>query len=715
MTKPENASISEHEHKKLQSHITTIEGESGTHGLINTLKELVIHTIQGKSDKDGNKKKSIIKGAFAPTYSSLPVGNKAIARSLVVNLEHTFGISPQRTNAIREVLTIPSAHKRILMRGLVERLLSKHALVNDRSNTFEAVMLILGSLGPDQQDLANELTQPLIKVYQDDFKKPYINFAGQHFRTADGSYNSLVSPDVGKAGSNYYKAVPSKSPVNEQLPPAHTVFERLLKRPEGQFTPHKSGVNMLLFYLAIVITHDVFYTDRNDPNRNLTTGYLDLSTLYGFNRKDQESIRQMKEGLLKVDQWFDKRFVLQPPGVGAILVLFSRNHNYIAKKLLEINENGRFSFGPGKPLKTTQDVDEELFQTARLINTGCFANVIVRDYIRTILGTSQNSDFFWDPLASPSHPVYGNQVSIEFNIIYRWHAAIGKQDEEWLNTVMATMGPSLRHPTTRSSESKLTSTDDQQQYPPRQHHRKGDGDPNGTDQSIFESLIPIFNTHFAHATEEELEKGLPLAGAHRDPKTGRFDDTDLAKLLRRGYTQVAGEMGNGLATPAALAPVEIAGIMQARQLRCCYFNEFRKFLGLTPMQTFEDFSDKVQVQTALKELYGTPDKVELYVGLLVERSKVVGLRLPYTISRAILSDAVNLLRNDRINTQEMTPANLTNWGFQLTQGEPTQHGRIFPKLINLHLGKANPGGAPAFTDEEADNLFLIPEKTIGLL
>jgi hypothetical protein len=33
---------------------------------------------------------------------------------------------------------------------------------------------------------------------------------------------------------------------------------------------------MLLFYLATVITHDVFYTDRNNPYRNLTTGYLDL-------------------------------------------------------------------------------------------------------------------------------------------------------------------------------------------------------------------------------------------------------------------------------------------------------------------------------------------------------------------------------------------------------------------------------------------------------
>ncbi len=105
---------------------------------------------------------------------------------------------------------------------------------------------------------------------------------------------------------------------------------------------------------------------------------------------------------------------------------------------------------------------------------------------------------------------------------------------------------------------------------------------------------------------------------------------------------------NGQNTPAALEHVEIAGINQARALGVCTFNEFRKFLNLTTLETFEDFSEKPSVQQALKELYGTPDRVELYTGLMVERAKVTGLRLPYTMSRAILSDAVNLLRGGKI-------------------------------------------------------------------
>jgi hypothetical protein len=39
-----------------------------------------------------------------------------------------------------------------------------------------------------------------------------------------------------------------------------------------------------------------------------------------------------------------------------------------------------------------------------------------------------------------------------------------------------------------------------------------------------------------------------------------------------------------------------------------------------------------------------------------------GLCVNYTTSRAILSDAVCLVRGDRFYTADYTPKNLTNWG-----------------------------------------------------
>ncbi|CAF4558615.1 unnamed protein product, partial [Rotaria magnacalcarata] len=90
----------------------------------------------------------------------------------------------------------------------------------------------------------------------------------------------------------------------------------------------------------------------------------------------QDSIRTDTNGLLKSDQFVDTRFWIPPVGVTAFLVLFSRNHNYLAENLLKIDETSRFS-----SLKDQQR-DEALFQTARLINQRTYVNIIIHDYLR---------------------------------------------------------------------------------------------------------------------------------------------------------------------------------------------------------------------------------------------------------------------------------------------------------------------------------------------
>lgn len=49
-------------------------------------------------------------------------------------------------------------------------------------------------------------------------------------------------------------------------------------------------------------------------------------------------------------------------------------------------------------------------------------------------------------------------------------------------------------------------------------------------------------------------------------------------------------------------------------------------------------------------------------------------RAAYTISRAILSDAIALTRGDRYFTADYTPFNLTCWGFQDCQRDPSAPG-----------------------------------------
>ncbi|KAK4515472.1 alpha-tubulin [Mucor velutinosus] len=678
------------EPNSVKSYLNMIKHDMEEEDLLKSFKAITHQMQQTKQMPKANGTRSVV----PPSPSSAPTGSKWTLDALAENIKAAFHINPTNAGAIKDIVSLPFKDQFVLLGAIIERLLSKNAPTNDRNNTFETVMNILGSLGPEYSDLVYIVTQPLIANFYDDIHKPYINYVGNQFRTADGSYNSVVFPGVGKAGSNYTRSVTSTSNNNTNLPSPKDVFDKLLKRPDGVFEEHKGGINMMLLYLAIIITHDLFYTDSSDPMRNLTTSYLDLSSLYGYNRADQESVRQMEYGLLKPDQWFDKRLVIQPAGVAGLIVVFSRNHNYIAKKLLEINENERFSYGPGKRLQTKEEQDEKLFQTARLINNGCYANVIIHDYIRTIIGTSADSDFVLDPFATPSDPVYGNAVSIEFNAIYRWHAAIGKEDSEWLTQVMNLL------------MAKMQASCQEERHPGLDRSLINKGAQN---VGIFDQLLEGFNEYFVKASPEELARGLPIASAHRG-EDGSFADADILRVLKNGYKQSASEIGNGRNTPAALEHVEIAGINQARILDTCYFNDFRKFLKLTTLDTFEDFSEKKEVQDALRELYGHPDNVELYAGLMVERTKQTGLRLPYTMGRAILSDAVNLLRNDRILTKELTPANLTNWGYQYTRGDPKSNNRIFPTLLSNLFPEVRPESDEAFTAEQLKTLFNVPKK-----
>lgn len=57
----------------------------------------------------------------------------------------------------------------------------------------------------------------------------------------------------------------------------------------------------------------------------------------------------------------------------------------------------------------------------------------------------------------------------------------------------------------------------------------------------------------------------------------------------------------------------------------------------------------------------------------------------------------------------MTPANLTNWGYQYTLGDPKSNNRVFPSLFtNLFPDITEETGG--FTHEELRTLFNTPAK-----
>lgn len=89
----------------------------------------------------------------------------------------------------------------------------------------------------------------------------------------------------------------------------------------------------------------------------------------------------------------------------------------------------------------------------------------------------------------------------------------------------------------------------------------------------------------------------------------------------------------------------------------------------------------------MEALYGHPDNIELYPGLMAEQAKPVftpgsGLCPGFTISEAILSDAVTLVRGDRFYAHEYGPQGLTSFGFEAASSDfEVAGGGVIYKLL----------------------------------
>lgn len=239
-------------------------------------------------------------------------------------------------------------------------------------------------------------------------------------------------------------------------PDPDLLFDLLLARDDNTFKGNPAAISAMLFYHAAIIINDGFRTSRTDENKSVVSSYLNLAPLYGSSLSDQLEIRTMKEGKLKPDTFSEKRLLGQPPGVNVMLLFYSRFHSYIADILLKINDIGRFSLAcsegasPEENAQAVAKQDHDLFSTARLIVGGLYVNISLHDYLRAITNTHHSaSDWTLDtrvPIKDPKDEEelprsVGNQVSVEFNLLYRFHSCISKKDERCINNFFLKLFP----------------------------------------------------------------------------------------------------------------------------------------------------------------------------------------------------------------------------------------------------------------------------------
>ncbi|KAJ7078001.1 heme peroxidase [Mycena belliarum] len=563
--------------------------------------------------------------------------------------------------------------------------------VDDRKGAFADGLTILSRIPPGS-DVAKQMSNSAISLLYNTLPHPPAALLGpvHSFRQADGGGNNLQIPDLGRAGTPYARSVQGKwctSPTS--LPDPGVIFDTLMKARDRK--DHTGGNSSLTFAFATLVTHSLFRSDLADWNVNATSSYLDLSPLYGINQAAQDLVRNKDagRGLLHPDCFSEERLIFLPPAASALLVILNRNHNYVADMLLKINERRRWVDPPPTDEKRRAQQDEEIFQTARLVNCGHFMGLIMSDYVAGFLGLSEGNAWSmnaFDPIKTKDgievERGLGNHCSVEFNVLYRWHPTLSAPDEKWTEDVFNGMFKNK---------------------PFDQLSVKDFGAAFGRTFSVIDP-DPSKRTFGGHVGPDGK-----FVGLQRGPD-GKFSDDDIAKILLDATEAPAGAY-RARGTPGVLRVIEIMGIMQARQWGVCTMNEFRKFLGLKQYADFEEWNPDPAIASAARRLYGHINNLELYTGLQCEETMPLspGLRFAsgYTMMRAVLGDAIALVRGDRFYTTDFTPANLTAWGYQDCERDPNNggFGGEMPKLLMRHLPRHYPynsvyGCFPFFTPQK---------------
>lgn len=488
-------------------------------------------------------------------------------------------------------------------------------------------------------------------------------------RTADGTYNDLADPAMGRAGSRFGRNVSVDrtfpEPEPHVLEPSPRVVSReLLTRDPFQ---EATSVNALVAAWLQFMIRDWFSHGRGDagntwtirledddpwpekpmqiprtpPDRtrppdgdefpptyiNTETHWWDASQLYGTSIELQRFLRANEGGKLKIredgllpipdDPELDPTRV---PGwwLGLALMqtIFIREHNSICDRLRE--EYPSWS-------------DDDLFERARLINAALIAKIHTVE---------------WTP-AVISHPT--TKVALRAN----WWGLAGER---------------LHHLFGRLSQDEVVSGI------PGSHTNHY-----GIPYSLTEEFVAVYRMHplvpddysFRSAADDAPIREATfreIAGPHT---TQVMDDIPMTDLL---YS--FGTLHPGVVVlhnfPRFLQEFErpdghfqdlgATDILRSRELGVPRYNDFRRLLHLKPAESFEELTDNPEWAEQIRRVYDDDvERVDVTVGMFAEPLPE-GFAFSDTAFRIFVLMASRRLNSDRFFTTDYTPQVYTQAG-----------------------------------------------------
>lgn len=519
-------------------------------------------------------------------------------------------------------------------------------------------------------------------------------------RTADGTYNDVREPNMGRAGARFGRNVPleNTSPEKEPdilRPNPRDVSRELLARRE--FTP-ATTLNLFAASWIQFMVRDWFShgkADKDHPWRirlspddpwkgtqengtmliprtppaprlpgedpgaapayiNTETHWWDGSQLYGSSPEQQRMVRAGEHGHLRLGS-----DGMLPPalldvaeqqagwwiGLAMLHVLFAREHNAICDRL-----------------RTTYPTwtDEELFQRARLINAALLAKIHTVEWTPAII----------------SHPT--TKVALRANWwglqTERLHRLFGRLTPN--EVVSGIPGSATEHHTAPFS--------------------------------ITEEFVAVYRMHPLMPDDFEFRSLTTHQVVTR--KT-------LNEVTDRQVRQLMGQLSLpdlcysfGVAHPGAIqlhnyprgllefrrpdgivVDMGAIDIIRTRELGVPRYNEFRRLLHLKPAESFDALTENPEWASELRRVYENDiERLDLIPGMFAE-PKPRGFGFSDTAFRIFILMASRRLKSDRFFTSDFTPEVYTQTGMDWIADNTmvTVLARHFPSLQGILAGQEN--------------------------
>ncbi len=504
-------------------------------------------------------------------------------------------------------------------------------------------------------------------------------------RTADGSWNDLSNPMAGAAGTRFgYNTDPHKTAKETEdgtlmVPNPRTISRELFTRAEGpdgfkkvpflnliagawiQFMNHDwvsygdpSTDKLYKIPLAaddparrrLHQTHMFVGATQDDPTAspgdptvghiNEVTSWWDGSQIYGSDEPTLRRVRSGVDGKLKLDPktgnlplakdgqeetGFRRNWWL---GLSILHTLFSKEHNHICD-MLKVTYP---SWG-----------DQQLFDTARLINAAAMAKIHTVE---------------WTPAILPNRIL---NTAMHSN----WYGALTKlfrsKDHRKAIATFDLADPILGGVVGSKTENF------------------------GVPYSLTREFLSVYRLHSLLPDEITIQS----IDGDRAPRTYR-----LAKLRQQGSHKVTDvtPMGDILYSfgtenpgqlvlnnyPRTLQNLSIPGfgfydlgavdILRDRERGTPRYNQFRRLIGLNPIHRFEDLTDDPEIVEKLRTIYQDDvEQIDLLVGNLAEATRPAYFGFGETMFQVFILNATRRLQADRFYTVDYreevyTPAGL---------------------------------------------------------